>query len=360
MGRRRALPRPGHLRALLRRGGRRHRYGDAPFARRDRGGLEGLRHQRADPRSAGARLARAEARWLRRAARGLAAAACVGRGARRVRAHRGGLGLRLGGDAHRCAQRQRGVRARRVEAVHHERGCCGPVHGVREDRSGCGTCGDLGVPRRVRCARLRGRAARGEDGHRRVDDRRAGVRWLPCSRGEPTRARGDRLQARNADPRPLAARRSRAGARDRTGRDRLRARVRPDARDDGQADRAAPADRSEARRHGDEDRGRARAPLPVRANGRRRRPRGRAHQGLGDGEAPVRRRRDGGHNRGGADPRRLRLRQGVPGRAVHARREDHADLRGHPGSPAARDRPRDAQGVARVPAGRASRDAVRA
>src|SRR5206468_10471681 len=42
--------------------------------------------------------------------------------------------------------------------------------------------------------------------------------------------------------------------------------------------------------------------------------------------------------------------QGVPGRALHARREDHADLRGHAGGTAARDRPRDAEGVTRVSA----------
>ena len=97
----------------------------------------------------------------------------------------------------------------------------------------------------------------------------------------------------------------------------------------------------------------ARGPaLPLRADGRRGRPGGRADEGLGDGEAHVRRRRDGGHDRGGADPRRLRLREGVPGRAVHARREDHADLRGHAGGAAPRDRARDAEGEPRLPARR--------
>ena len=66
----------------------------------------------------------------------------------------------------------------------------------------------------------------------------------------------------------------------------------------------------------------------------------------------VRRRRDGGRDRGGPDPRRLRVREGIPGRAVHARREDHPDLRGHAGDPAARDRPRDAAGEPRVPSRR--------
>ena len=85
-------------------------------------------------------------------------------------------------------------------------------------------------------------------------------------------AEGDRLQARDADPRPLAAGRGGAGARHRAGSDRLRARVRADARDDGEADRGASADRGEARRHGDEDGGGARAALPLRPDGRRRRP----------------------------------------------------------------------------------------
>ena len=59
---------------------------------------------------------------------------------------------------------------------------------------------------------------------------------------------------------------------------------------------------------------------------------------LGDGEALLHGRRDGGDHRRGADPRRLRLHPGVPGRADDARRQDHADLRGHEPDPAARDR----------------------
>ena len=52
----------------------------------------------------------------------------------------------------------------------------------------------------------------------------------------------------------------------------------------------------------------------------------------------------GGHDRRRADPRRLRLRPRVPGRAVHARREDHADLRGDEPDPAAGDRSGAAEG----------------
>ena len=71
-----------------------------------------------------------------------------------------------------------------------------------------------------------------------------------------------------------------------------------------------------------------------------------------DGEALLHRRRDGGHDRRRPGARRLRLHPGVPGRADDARREDHADLRGHEPDPAARDRARDAEGEPRVPAGR--------
>ena len=47
--------------------------------------------------------------------------------------------------------------------------------------------------------------------------------------------------------------------------------------------------------------------------------------------------------RGDPDPRRLRLHQGVPRRALLPRREGHRDLRGHERDPAARDRPRAAR-----------------
>src|SRR5207248_3337377 len=110
----------------------------------------------------------------------------------------------------------------------------------------------------------------------------------------------------------------------------------------------APADRLDARGHGDEVRSRARPPLQVRAADRRGRGRDEA---LRDGEALLHRRRDGGHDRRSADPRRLRLHLRVPGRADDARREDHADLRGHEPDPAAGDRARDAEGEPRVPPG---------
>ena len=65
----------------------------------------------------------------------LAAGARVGGDALCLRAHRGRLGLRLGGHAVDRAARRRRVRPRRVEAVHHERRRRRPLHGLREDRS---------------------------------------------------------------------------------------------------------------------------------------------------------------------------------------------------------------------------------
>ena len=50
---------------------------------------------------------------------------------------------------------------------------------------GCGPCGHLRLPRRVGRARLRRRAAGAEDGHLRLDDRRAHVRRLPHSCRKP-------------------------------------------------------------------------------------------------------------------------------------------------------------------------------
>src|SRR5207237_4480300 len=86
------------------------------------------------------------------------------------------------------------------------------------------------------------------------------------------------------------------------------------------------------------DRRRA-APRPPCRVGEGHRPaaHGRGREGealrLGDGAAA-----DG---RGDPDPRRLRLHEGVPRRALLPRREDHRDLRGDERDPAARDRALD-------------------
>ncbi len=92
----------------------------------------------------------------------------------------------------------------------------------------------------------------------------------------------------------------------------------------GQAISRVPGHAVQARRHGDAHGRRARAALPgVRQD---RSPRARPRQVLGDGQAVRLRHRDVRHRRGRPGARRLRLRQRVPGRALHARRQDHADL----------------------------------
>ena len=187
-----------------------------------------------------------------RAEGAIPAEARLGRVARRLRADRGGLRLGLRGDADDRAPGRRRVRPRRLEALHHQR---------RRSR----TC-TRSSPRPIRSAGHSGISAfvvesdtpgfevaraRAEDGHLRLDHRRARVRGRAHPRGEPARRGGRGLQDRDARPRPLAPGSRRAGPRDRPGRDRLRARVRQDAGDDGEADRRAPAGRGEARGHGD-------------------------------------------------------------------------------------------------------------
>jgi hypothetical protein len=79
-----------------------------------------------------------------------------------------------------------------------------------------------------------------------------------------------------------------------------------------------------------------------------------AHDRGGAGEAVRLARRARADRRGDPDPRRLRLHEGVPRRALLPRREGHRDLRGDQRDPAARDRPRAARRGRTRPAGTAS------
>ena len=161
-------PRAGPVRALLRGAPRRHRHRAAARARRDRGGLEGLRHLGGDPRGAGARLARAQARGLGGAAGSLPPPARIGRVARRLRADGVGVGLGLGRDAHDRAARRRRLRAERRQAVHHERRRREPLHRLRAHRSDLEASRHQRLRRRVGLAGLRGRAPRAEARDRRA------------------------------------------------------------------------------------------------------------------------------------------------------------------------------------------------
>ena len=282
-------------------------------------------------------------------------AARVGRVARRVRPDRGGLGLRLGGDAHDRAARRR----RRTSSTGRSASSRTPASRSCTRSSRRRTPAPATRASRASSSRPTRRASRWGGSSRRWGSRArrraSSPDRLPRARREPHRRGGRGLPDRDARPRPLPAGHRRAGARASrrarpTTRSSTRGRGRRWARRSAEHQLVA----GDARRHGDEVRGGARAPLPGRPHARRGRRRPRADEGVRDGEALLLGRRDGRDDRRRADPRRVRLHAGVPGRADDARREDHADLRGHEPDPAPRDRARDAEGEPRLPASPAS------
>ena len=174
-----------------------------------------------------------------------------------------------------------------------------------------------------------------EDGADRLDHHRA----LPRCRAGRRAPAGRRRGAGDADRPGRAGLRSvgdrRLCDRSRAGRPRRGRGLRPAARAVRQRDRGVPGHPVPAGRHG----------------GRRRRrpgdvPDGRPQEGRGSalhprrrrGQAGRHRRCDEGDHRRGAGAGRLRVHAGLPGRAVHARSEGDADLRGHQPDPEAGDR----------------------
>ena len=211
---------------------------------------------------------------------------------------------------------------------------------------------------RGRPPRVLRRQGRAQARHQGLAHRPADLRRRPDSGSNLIGSRGQGHERRARHARPLAPRRRRPGRRHRPGRDRPRRRLRQRAQAVRPGDLRVPGHPVQARRHGDAHGGRARAALP--RLGEDRPPRARRRQVLGDGEAVRVRHGDGGVRRGRPGARRLRLRQRVPGRALHARRQDHADLRGHQRDPASRDRQRSASGslgrhASRWPTGRSDR-----
>ena len=225
----------------------------------------------------------------------------------------------------------------RAEVLDHQRRDLAVLHGAGGHRPR--------GPARRRHLGVRGRALR-----RRVHLRRAGEedrhqgRRRPASCifdgvPDPGRPHGRRAgrgpQDRPAHARPHPRHHRRAGRRHRPGRAGLRRRLRQGALAVRQAHRRVPGHPVHARRHGDEARGGPADGLRGRGQvrARRRRP-----ALLRCGRQVLRLRRgDGGHHRRGPAARRGRLRQGLPGRADDARRQDHPDLRGHQPDPATRD-----------------------
>ena len=119
-----------------------------------------------------------------------------------------------------------------------------------------------------------------------------------------------------------------------------------------QQDRGLPGDPVQARRHGDRDRGGPRARLPRRLA---QAGRAAAHARGRPGEAVRLVGRAAADGRGDPGARRLRLHEGVPGRALLPRCQDHGDLRGDERDPAHRDRPRDPRRAGRPAPGRPRR-----
>ena len=299
-----------------------------------------------DPRGAGARLARDQARRHRRAEAALPAAARERRVARRLRADRARLGLGL---RRRCAPR-RGATATSTSSTAPSASSRTPasrglyVVFAKTDPD-AGPRGHLGVRRRGGHARVRGRPDRAEDGDQGLDDRRALLQRLPRPGREPARRGGRGLPARDADPRPLAAGHRRAG---RSGSRRARPTTRSSTR--GRARRWASRSRQhqlvagmladmetkcEAARGllyrcGPHDRRRAsRAPELTKLS---------AMAKLFCTDVAMEVTTDAVQVLGGYG-----YMQEYPVERMMRDAEDHADLRGHEPDPAARDRARDAE-----------------
>ena len=334
----------------------RHRLPDAQH--RGRGDRQGLRLHRPDAHGPGTgHPADPPVRY-----RGAEAAVAPQVRHRRVDAGLRAVGARgrigPGRDDHPGDPRRGRMGDRRHEELDHQPGDRRLLRRLRGHRPRGRALGrDLGVRRRGRPARVQRRQARAQARDPRQPDRPADLRRGADPRRPSPRRRGGGVQGRDGDARPLPARRCGSGRRDRPGRDRLRRGLRQGAPPVRQADRRLPGHPVQAGRHGDPDGGGPRAALQGVREGRPGRP-GHGQVQL-DGQAVRLRRGDGGHGRGDPGPRRVRVRQGVPGRAHDARREDHPDLRGDERDPAGRDRPRDVGERGRIAPGLPLDDAPR-
>ena len=175
----------------------------------------------------------------------------------------------------------------------------------------------------------------------------------------PAPRRGGRgAQDRLLGPRLRPARHRRGGHRAGPGRPGRRGRLRAGAGDLRQADHRPPGARLRARGHGGQHPGRPgdhaqRRPAP--------RPRPAVQpRGVGGQAGRDRQRHEGDHRRR-PGLRRLRLHPRLPGRALHARGQGDADLRGHQPDPADGDRPLPRQSTtpARSPPPTRARDRSR-
>ena len=171
-----------------------------------------------------------------------------------------------------------------------------------------------------------------------IGDRRAALRGLPHPGRQHARRAGRRASGRSSRPSTAAGSRSARWPSVWPRRRSTRRSRTPGAQAVRPADRHLPGRRLHDRRHGDRDRGRAGDGL---AGGVAQGPGPRLRPGRGAGQAVRLRGQLARDERRDPGPRRLRLRRGVQGRALPARRQAHRDRRGDEPDPAARDRPPD-------------------
>ena len=151
---------------------------------------------------------------------------------------------------------RRRVRPQRLEDVHHERRPRGLDGRLRQDRSGQGSQGHLGVRRpdgHARASQIEKHLDK--MGQRSTDTSAFALTDVVVPGGEPARRGGRGLQDRDEDARLHAPGHRRRRRRRRAGRLRARRRVREGARHVRRADRDAPGRQLPDRGHGDRDRG---------------------------------------------------------------------------------------------------------
>ncbi|CAA9325933.1 MAG: Acyl-CoA dehydrogenase, short-chain specific, partial [uncultured Frankineae bacterium] len=314
-------------RAVRRRGRRPHRALD-----RRRGDRPGVRLELADPGRQQAGDHGADPVGLRGAQAGVPSRGRLRRGDLLLRAVRAGGRQRRGGDEDPRGARRRRVRPERHEVLDHGRRRQHALHGHGGHRPRQGRERHQCVRGPGRRPRVLGRHQGAQARHQGLADLRDLLRGLPHPGVPADRRRGHGLQDRPEDPRPHPVDDRRAGGRHRAGRARRGRGLHQGAPAVRQEHRRLPGRAVHARRHGDE--GGGRAPARLRRERQRRAGRSRPDVPVERVEDVRLRHRDVGDDRRGPAVRRLRLHQGLPRRADDARREDHADLRGHQPGPA--------------------------
>ena len=218
----------------------------------------------------------------------------------------------------------RPLRPQRPKALDHQRQRGGPLHRLRQHQPRGRLPRHHRVHRRARHRRVHGRQEGRQARHPREQHVRAAVRGLPRAEGERPRRDRQGLQGGDRDAERGAHRHRRPDDRPRAGRARSHDQVHEGAQAVRQVDLGLPGREASDRAGGHRARGRAADGLQRRAPARR----GTAvpHRGGHVQDLLVGGRR--ARHLARREPlRRVRVRQGLPGREAVARLEDRPDLR---------------------------------